>query len=81
MTITHSMAHRLAIGMELRKHAEPQTIRALGAATGINLTDVDKALREMEMLGMVKRIERTGYVERQAKANAYGWLYIEQEAA
>lgn len=71
--VTHSMAVRLAIGFELRKHATPRTIRQLGEAIGLDHTTVHKALTEMEMLGLAEREELPLRTFSQAKSCKFVW--------
>lgn len=73
--VTHSMAVRLAIGFELRKHANPRTIRQISEALAMDHTTVHNALNEMELLRLAEREEMAVVEEefRQAKSNKYAW--------
>ena len=71
--VTHSMAVRLAIGFELRKHSSARTIRQISEAIGSDHTTVHKALTEMELLRLAEREEVGLRTFSQAKSSKYVW--------
>lgn len=70
--INHAMGHRLAVGYELRKYDHPRNVHQIGAAIGINHTDIHKALAEMRLLKLVER-EAIPYAEQTTKSGL--WRY------